>query len=86
MQKANQSAHNSALSQETCTNYRRKIITYHRDGTVTFWDVSSQAWARTANPTDQQLSGLPHAEVDRIRRYLREHAIRNLTTAHLKAT
>ena len=68
MQKANQSAQNSTrrLSQETCTNYRSRIITYHRDGTVTLWDASSQAWARTANPTDQQLGGLPHAEVDRI--------------------
>jgi hypothetical protein len=57
MQKANQSAQNSArrLSQETCTNYRSTIIAYHRDGTVTFWDVSSRAWVRTANPTDQQL-------------------------------
>jgi hypothetical protein len=72
MQKANQSAQNCTrrLSQETCKNYRSRIITYHSDGTVTFWDVSNQAWARTANPTDQQVSGLPHAEVDRIRRYL----------------
>jgi hypothetical protein len=84
MQKANQSAQNSTqrLSQETCTNYRSRIITYHRDGTVTFWDVSSRAWARTANPTDQQLSGLPHAEVDRIWRYLRKPSIRTLTTGH----
>ena len=84
MQKANQSTQNSTrrLSQETCTNYRSRIITYHRDGTVTFWDVSSQVWARTANPTDQQLSGLPHAEVDRILRYLRKPSIPTLTTAH----
>jgi len=84
MQKANQSAQNSTqrLSQETCTNYRSRIITYHRDGTVTFWDVSSRAWARTANPTDQQLSGLPHAEVNRIWRYLRKPSIRTLTTGH----
>ncbi|MEY2604870.1 MAG: hypothetical protein QOH31_2679 [Verrucomicrobiota bacterium] len=72
MQKVDQSAPNNAPSQETRRNCRSRIITYHHDGTVTFWDVLSQEWVRTANPTDQQLSGLPDAEVDRIRRYLQK--------------
>jgi hypothetical protein len=72
MQKVDQSAPNNAPSQETRRNCRSRIITYHHDGTVTFWDVLSQEWVRTANPTDQQLSGLPDVEVDRIRRYLQK--------------
>jgi hypothetical protein len=75
MQKTNQSAQNGTLSRETGANYKTRIITYHCDGTVTFWDVSNQAWARTSNPTDHQLGGLPAAEVDRIRRYLRKPPI-----------
>jgi len=82
MQKADQSAENNAPSQENPRNYRSRMITYHRDRTVTLWDVCSQEWVRTANPTDQQLSGLPHAEVDRIWRYLRKPSIRTLTTGH----
>jgi hypothetical protein len=59
-----------AASQETGKNYRIRTIVYHRDGTVTLWDVSSQAWFRTADPNDQLLDGLPRAEIDRIKRYL----------------
>jgi len=72
MQKADQSAENNAPSQEKPRNYRSRMITYHRDGTVTIWEVCSQEWIRTANPTDEQLNGLPDAEIDRIRRCVRK--------------
>lgn len=32
--------------------------TFHRDGTVTVWDVHSQGWTRTANPSDSLLASL----------------------------
>jgi hypothetical protein len=72
MQTATKSDQNIVLaaSQETGKNYRRRTIIYHRDGTVTLWDVSNQAWLRTADPNDQLLDGLPRAEVDRIQGYL----------------
>ena len=72
MQTATKSDQNIVLaaSQETGKNYRRRTIIYHRDGQVTLWDVSSQAWVRTADPNDQLLDGLPRAEVDRIKRYV----------------
>jgi hypothetical protein len=72
MQKANKSDQNNILaaSQETGTNYRSRTIIYHRDGTVTLWDVLSREWVRTDNPSDQLLGTLPRAEIDRIRRYL----------------
>jgi hypothetical protein len=72
MQKANQSDQNNTLaaSQDTGTNYRSRIITYHRDGTVTLWDVFSEEWVRTGSPSDRLLGALPGAEIDRIRRYL----------------
>jgi hypothetical protein len=72
MPTANKSDQNNILaaSQETGRNYRSRTITYHRDGTVTLWDVFSQAWVRTANPSDQLLGGLPLAEIDRIQRYI----------------
>jgi len=54
MQTANKSDQNNILaaSQETGTNYRSRTIIYHRDGTVTLWDVFSRAWVRTDNPND----------------------------------
>jgi len=76
MQTATKSDQNIVLaaSQETGRNYRSRTITYHRDGTVTLWDVFSQAWVRTANPSDQLLGGLPLAEIDRIQRLFPEAA------------
>lgn len=35
--------------------YRTK---YHRDATVTLWDVYQQQWIRTARPSDRQLASL----------------------------
>jgi hypothetical protein len=80
MQTANKSDQNNILaaSQETGTNYRSRTIIYHRDGTVTLWDVFSRAWVRTDNPNDQLLGTLPRAEIDRIRRYL-QNRVNGLT-------
>lgn len=30
--------------------------TFHRDGTVTVWDVYAQGWTRTDRPSDRLLS------------------------------
>jgi hypothetical protein len=72
MQTANKSDQNIILaaSQQSGKNYRSRTIIYHRDGTVSLWDVSSQTWVRTDNPSDQLLDGLPRAEIDRVWRYL----------------
>ena len=73
MQTANKSDQNNILaaSQESGRNYRSRTIIYHRDGTVTLWDMFRQAWVRTANPSDHHLlDGLPRPEVDRIQRYI----------------
>jgi hypothetical protein len=72
MQTANEFDQNSILaaSQEAGRNFRTRTIIYHRDGTVTLWEAFSQAWIRTADPSDQLLDGLPRAEIERIQRYL----------------
>ena len=42
---------------------------FHRNATVTIWDVYSQSWLRTARPTDAQLAALPAAERERVQRH-----------------
>ncbi len=44
--------------------------TYHRDGTVTLWDIYAQQWARLAveRISDETLATLSHAERARIAR------------------
>lgn len=44
--------------------------TYHRDGTVTLWDVYCQEWRRipAAEVTDRLLATLPPRERERIQR------------------
>lgn len=44
--------------------------TYHRDGTVTVWDVYSQTWTRTASPSDQILASLSQSERERVMRHV----------------
>lgn len=39
---------------------------FHRDGTVTVWDVYSQRWLRTRNPSVQLLASLGSEERERI--------------------
>lgn len=43
--------------------------TYHRDGTVTIWDVYSQTWTRTARPGDDILASLSEPERARVMRH-----------------
>ena len=40
--------------------------TYHRDGSVTVWDVYSQQWIRTKRPSDQVLASLDNKERQRV--------------------
>jgi hypothetical protein len=44
-------------------------IRYHRDGSVTFWDVYTQSWTRTDSPSDEQLASLSAAERKRVQRH-----------------
>lgn len=39
--------------------------TYHRDGSVTVWNVFTQTWTRTRHPSDKLLSSLG-AERERV--------------------
>jgi hypothetical protein len=43
--------------------------TFHRDGTVTVWDVYSQSWLRTRRPSDRILASLNGKERDRVIRH-----------------
>lgn len=45
--------------------------TYHRDGTVTLWDVYRQQWIRTGQPRDEVLASLGHEERERVIRHCR---------------
>ena len=49
---------------------------YHRDGTVTFWDVYSQTWTRktAAQISDETLATMTEAERARIERHAAKHA------------
>jgi hypothetical protein len=40
--------------------------TFHRDHTVTVWDVYRQRWLRTSCPSDQTLASLPSDERQRV--------------------
>lgn len=39
---------------------------FHRDATVTIWDVYSQQWLRTDRPSDQILASLGEKERNRV--------------------
>jgi hypothetical protein len=54
-------------------------VAYHRDGTVTMWDVHTQQWVRTGEPSDQQLASLDHE----VRRHVMEHVA--VTADHIRA-
>ena len=47
--------------------------TYHRDGTITTWDVYTQGWVRTSCPSDQLLASLDGQKRDRIKRHIAKH-------------
>lgn len=40
--------------------------TYHRDGTLSYWDVMTQAWRRTDWMSDETLSTVDASERSRI--------------------
>lgn len=44
-------------------------ITYHRDSTVTLWNVYRQAWVRTGRPSDDVLASLPEKSRARVIRH-----------------
>ncbi len=46
--------------------------TYHRDGTVTYWDVYRQAWTRVAAEkiSDESLATMGQPARDRIERHI----------------
>jgi hypothetical protein len=43
--------------------------TYHRDGTITVWNVYTQQWERTSRPSDRVLSSLDQRDRDRAIRH-----------------
>jgi hypothetical protein len=50
----------------TTTTYRTK---FHRDGSITVWNVYTQSWERTSRPSDRVLASLEPKERDRVRRH-----------------
>ena len=42
--------------------------TYHRDGSVTVWDVYTQGWVRTGRPSDRILASCS-SDRERIKRH-----------------
>ena len=46
--------------------------TYHRDGTVTLWDVYAQGWTRAAGFSDDVYASLDHRERCRVSRHCGE--------------
>ena len=59
---------NAAYTMKTKSSDPYKT-TYHRDHTVTIWDVYAQAWTRTGNPSDQILASLMKEERARVMRH-----------------
>ena len=42
---------------------------FHRDGSITLWDVYTQAWERTSRPSNAQLAAMPSNDRDRAIRH-----------------
>lgn len=55
----------NATTKKTKSPY---ATTFHRDGTVTVWDVYTQSWVRTSRPSDRILASLS-SERDRVIRH-----------------
>lgn len=47
------------------SNTQYKTI-FHRDKTITVWNIFTQSWLRTNNPSDRLLSSLNEQERNRI--------------------
>ena len=45
--------------------------TFHRDHTVTIWNVYNQQWERTARPSDRVLASLTPEERHKVTRHCR---------------
>lgn len=43
--------------------------TYHKDGTVTLWDVYTQGWVRSGEFSNEVLASLPDDERQRVIRH-----------------
>lgn len=63
----------------TTTTQATYRTTYHRDHTVTVWDVYTQQWLRTGSPSDRLLASLSEAERARVIRHCRLDAGRAQT-------
>lgn len=57
------------LSMKT-TNSDPYRTTYHRDGSVTLWNVYTQSWERTSRPADEVLASLSSKENERVQRHI----------------
>ena len=53
----------------TSSNRKPFRTTYHRDATVTVWDVYAQRWTRTGSPSDAVLASMSSDERARVERH-----------------
>lgn len=49
--------------------------TYHRDGTVTWWDLYVERWIRVDHFTDQQWATMSEPEFSRIERHFARNGV-----------
>jgi len=47
--------------------------TYHRDGSVTHWDIYRQQWMRQSHLSDEVLASMGTTERERVQRHLARH-------------
>ena len=59
----------AALESTTGTEHPMFKTKFHRDATITLWDVYTQSWERTGSPSDAQLAALPAAARERAIRH-----------------
>lgn len=55
--------------EKTMKTKSRYATTYHRDQSVTIWDVYQQAWVRLSQVPDHVLYTLGDAERERVKRH-----------------
>ena len=54
------------------SNTQYKTI-FHRDKTITVWNIFTQSWLRTNNPSDRLLSSLNEQERNRILKHCKNN-------------
>lgn len=59
----------------------KQKTTYHRDGTVTYWSVYHQVWARVKYIRERELAAMPAAEASRVLRHLSKNNPNPISTA-----